>query len=496
MVFVLYLQSILKEREALVIDLYLTMLLNNLFAKTITAILCLFCCTHAFSIDLPILNIHFNGTLNGNSYCYGRMSLNEGNSTVNLPAKFKSRGATASEFSMKPSMTIKLRDENDNEIDTTLLGIRCCSSWILDAMAIDRINMRNRVCMDVWNDMYKLPYNTDFNYRSGTCGKYVEVYINDTYKGIYCLSDRVNRKLLNLKKASVKDGEVTIKGVLYKHGTMDYPDQNTPGYFCDSTVYIPAWHDAWKLTEPDDYAGKKAWQPLVEYYNNNNWNYIETHFDYDNILHYTLFVMALGISDNWGNKNQYWSIRNITKSDWTFLITPWDLDTSLGGHYKGNYYDGNYEKEFTPKSMLNNATSPFSWFLKYGNMKEDLKDLWINYRETVFSIDSIAKRLYYYCDLLENSGAWQRQFSYWQSKKYTPLMVKDLRREVQLVAEWYQNKFQQLDDFFDIDPTHVSVESNERANKGNILIYNTNGEVVSPQYKGIYIYQGKKFLRK
>jgi len=40
--------------------------------------------------------------------------------------------------------------------------MRQASSWILDAMAIDRIKMRNRVCFDLWNEFSSLPYSTDY----------------------------------------------------------------------------------------------------------------------------------------------------------------------------------------------------------------------------------------------------------------------------------------------------------------------------------------------
>ena len=82
-------------------------------------------------------------------------------------------------------------------------------------MAIDRICMRNRIGMDIWNEFSKLPYETDYGQRSGTVGQFVELYLNGEYKGIYCMSDEINRKLLGLKKYKNN----TIQGILYKSGT-------------------------------------------------------------------------------------------------------------------------------------------------------------------------------------------------------------------------------------------------------------------------------------
>ena len=168
--------------------------------------------------QLPVLRVSFKGSLvSSNEYLQGSMSLTDTDgSVIDLPAKFKSRGATAKQYTMKPSFNMKLRDADGTEIDSTLCGLRSASSWILDAMAVDRICMRNRVAFDIWNEFSKLPYETQFDSRNGTVGKFVEVYINNKYYGIYCLTDRINRKLLDLKKPQVEED-----GMKYCNGKED-----------------------------------------------------------------------------------------------------------------------------------------------------------------------------------------------------------------------------------------------------------------------------------
>lgn len=169
---------------------------------------------------LPVLKVTFDGAFNAKmDYLPGFMELTDADGkVVNLPAKFKTRGATAKHYLMKPSFNMKLRnDDYTAQQDSALLGMRSCSSWILDAMAIDCIGMRNRVCFDIWNQFSRLPYDTQFDGRNGTEGRFVEVYINNEYKGIYCLNDRINRKLLNLKKVKENpDNTFQVRGVLYK----------------------------------------------------------------------------------------------------------------------------------------------------------------------------------------------------------------------------------------------------------------------------------------
>ncbi len=177
---------------------------NLLHRMMMFFIFCVLTASSAISKNLPILKVNLTGNVPiQDDYKKGTLQLTDANGKiVKLNAKFKLRGATSRHFDMKPSFTMKLQNSDySKELDSTLLNIRSCSSWILDAMAIDRICMRNRVCFDIWNDFSPLPYSTDFNGRSGTKGEFVEVYINDSYTGIYCLSDKINRKLLDLKKA-------------------------------------------------------------------------------------------------------------------------------------------------------------------------------------------------------------------------------------------------------------------------------------------------------
>ena len=144
-----------------------------------------FCLIALFSMhaaeSMPVLKVTFPASnLVYDYYIQGEMTLEDTDGTIiQLPAKFKTRGATALQYTMKPSFNMKLESEDGEELDTDLLGIRKASSWILDAMAIDRICMRNRVCFDIWNEFAPLPYKTDFDSRNGMKGKFVIVYIND-----------------------------------------------------------------------------------------------------------------------------------------------------------------------------------------------------------------------------------------------------------------------------------------------------------------------------
>lgn len=449
---------------------------------------------------LPVLKVFFPADfLVYEEYIQGSMTLEDTDGTVvELPAKFKTRGATALAYPMKPSFNMKLETEEGEELDRNLLGIRKASSFILDAMAIDRICMRNRVCFDIWNSYSRLPYETDFDSRNGTKGKFVIVYMNDQYKGIYCLSDKINRKLLDLKKPKEEsDGEVTIRGVLYKQGTTDIGNQETPGFFNDYMVYVAQWHDAWELKEPDQYPGIPAWQPLIDYYEHYGSNqYVEENFYEDNLIDYSLLIMALCITDNWGNKNKYFSMRNSQESGDAsrFIVTPWDLDTSLGGHYNGDYFDGNYSN-WTMAQIANSSQPPFSLCFVQNDVWEKMRSRWTELRKSSFSPEYVGALMQGYCRLFVESGAWQQQADFWDTKPEAPKYVRDLPAEIALIEEWYARRCEQMDAYFHVDEAGADRIISDSPDSAPV--YNMQGIRVDRNNlrKGeIYISNGKKFV--
>lgn len=79
---------------------------------------------------------------------------------------------------------MKLLDATGHKLDRTLLGLRSDNYWILDAMVVDPARMRNRVGMDLWNDMATPPYYaaSGRSVRTGVRGRLVEVFVNGAYQ--------------------------------------------------------------------------------------------------------------------------------------------------------------------------------------------------------------------------------------------------------------------------------------------------------------------------
>ena len=83
----------------------------------------------------------------------------------------------------KKTYTIELWDENLEDQSQALLGMGEEEDWILHAMVLDKTQFRVPLCFDLFREMGH--YSS--NYR------FVEVVINDEYRGVYILTEKIKR---------------------------------------------------------------------------------------------------------------------------------------------------------------------------------------------------------------------------------------------------------------------------------------------------------------
>ncbi|MBE6325475.1 MAG: hypothetical protein E7077_00215 [Bacteroidales bacterium] len=452
---------------------------------------------------MPIIDIRHEGKLTPGmlDYLWGETTITsmEEPGTVVLSSRYKTRGATASKYS-KHSLNIKLRNrDTDKEEDTTLLGLRSSSSWILDAMAIDRINMRNRVCFDLWNEFSKLPYDTKFGSRCGTVGKFVEVIENGKYMGIYCLTDRINRKLLDLKKPATDSltGEQSARGVLYKSTSWDYTGLNTHEINDYKEKYGDSRNSAfwcsWELAEPEDIPGEATWEPLESLYlNEGNIKYYKDNFYINNVCDYHLFILATQATDN-GNKNEFIAAQNIKKKGENkarMFFCPWDLDATLSGNYDGSQIGGEFVREI--KNARINKNHPFASLLKDEEYLNEMRTRWKDARTNVLSRKNLEEKMKNYSSEFINSGAWARESEAYGNDygKNGCAIVDDLNEEIEAICNWYDQQILRVDDFLGV--YHVGYKNIPSSKENADHIYDLFGRKLNEiPNNGIFIRDGK-----
>lgn len=455
--------------------------------------------------SLPLVNLVVDiATVNRNDYVQGEIEITDYQrrtdaevETVHYSCKLRYRGASASGYEKK-SFAVKLLDKAGEDLDANIFGIREENSWILDAMAVDRIRMRNRICFDVWNDMSTTPYETKYGNRNGTKGVFVEVFINGEYNGLYCMTDKIDRKLLNLKKAKADDkGNMTIKGLLYKGNAWnDCTDIYLLSYKMADTGK-DTWN-AWELQYPDDYPSINTWQPLMDLIdfcsdNTTDEEFVQSYQDYfyaDNLADYVVFTLASHVGDN-VYKNTFLSVVDISKGH-RYMITPWDMDMSLGGHWDGKYNEG-----LSQISQYNNR-APFNRLIGKGldGFVGKLTNTWTAHYTSLFSPESINQRLDAYASLFIESGAWEREVARWNGN---PVPLKEqLSEELEYVKNWYAKNYENLCTQFGTPPITEGITNISRP-KSCQGIYTLDGHQMDISdlhnlTKGIYIRNGRKII--
>lgn len=404
--------------------------------------------------------------------------------------RVKYRGSSSLSYDKK-SFAIKPTDESGDKTDVNIFGIREDDSWILDAMAIDRIRMRNRLCFDLWNEMSQTPYDTDYGNRNGTLGVFVELFINGNYHGLYCMTDKINRKLLGLKKADEEDdGSVTIKGVLYK-GDSWSDATNLLGYDKEAPVDGETWN-GWELQHPDDYPCAESWQPLMDFIDffQASGDFIAQnygdHLYTENLADYAILQFATNYRDC-NMKNTFLSTENINKGV-RFLITPWDMDTSLGGEFNGDRYDHMADVESILSSRLFDAITKAN----ADGIMDGIKAQWKQYAAGPLSIEGVCKRIDDYAEAFTKSGAWQREHDKWNGNP-VPL-TEDINDELQYVKDWYARNFNHVSEALGIETGITGIDATEDGQQAKTYTLDGTRLPDGAAYDGITIRGGKKYI--
>lgn len=203
-------------------------------------------------------------------------------------------------------------------------------------------------------------------------------------------------------------------------------------------------------------------------------------------LKYEKKSFAINIIDN-NVKNTHFSCPDINVNE-TYLITPWDLDCSLGGLYEGSHYE-----EYTKISEL---TSNYIYYQLYvynvDNFRESMKERWQELSLGIMSPNSFNSRLDAYAKRFKESGAWQREYDKWNNNP-VPL---DLDEELEYVKKWYVNNIAALNKVLGVIADDIPYVFQD-TDSYNIRMYNIDGKRImsNPTGRKIYIENGRKIIR-
>lgn len=316
------------------------------------------------------------------------------------------RGNSSMNYSKKRPYKFSLYKDGE-KLDVPLIGLRKDSDWILDSAYNDASRMRNRVCMDVWDDMCKLPWN--YTLSGAIDGDYVEVFVNGKYKGLYALNEKQDRKQLGLKKAN----EAHTVGAIFKTTVTFSENQFSPAGFhtlgkkLPGTDEVTKWYNVELEFPAQAYCSAATWDDFYDFtalvIQGDKETFAERINEYvylENIADYYLFNAAMNLTDNM-RKNMVFARYDDTDERFDgFFLVPWDMDASLGRAYSSN-------KNAAGKIAANKL------FTRLLNENADFRTLvytrWQTLKQNQLSTDAIMKHFETYYNEITLAGAAARE---------------------------------------------------------------------------------------
>jgi hypothetical protein len=348
---------------------------------------------------------------------------------ISSAIKINIRGATSRAYP-KSNYAVHLVDATGTDADAPLMGLRDDNSWILDAMYIDQARMRNRLSTDIWNSFNNVPYiASEPKAHNGTRGYMTEVFLNNKYVGIYCLTEKLDRKQLQVKKQT---------GNMYK--ANDWTNQTDFYSVSPFDNTLDTW-GGWELEYPE--LGDTPAPDWGYLYNITNFistssddefvSQVKNKVDINNMVDYFIFMNITEAFDN-QNKNTFFSFYDSHTAP-AFFYSIWDLDGSIGRN-AGGFYKANDILGAGNNNLLQRLIN-----LNPGNFKSLIKARWNSLKNSQLSKATITARIESYRKMLVGTNAFARERYRWAN------LTRDLDPEAAYMTSWYSDQYNLVDTY-------------------------------------------------
>lgn len=448
---------------------------------------------------LPIVRLH--GTFS-NEYSEGTADVimpdgSESQMDMRMKAKWRG-GMTNADGINKRNYHLKFINEKGKKQDRKFFGLRNDNSWLMDACNCDRSRIRNRAAMDLWSQYARKPYWYDQEPKAMTYtrGQFVEVFLNDEYVGIYCMSENIDRSQLKLKKYEETES-VVVHGQLWKTdsyvhtGFFNYSDyDNASEAWGGFEIKYPDLDDV----NPTDFSViHDAVRFVVDSSDEEYKQRFDEYFDFGSFVDYFVFIHVLWAIDNSAGKNVFWACYDRQTSR-KLAIVPWDLDCTVG-------QNPSFTDPHNIKTQPEVDDTMFYSNVFYRTFATGVHDFWgavkqryADVRAELFSTDNLLKHYHSYSDMLTKSGAYRRETQRWDKDSDIGGDKLDFEAEIAYMDDWLKRHLEFLD-----KKTFSLTGINEiiAPTKTPDAIYDLGGRRVKSDqqlHKGIYISNGKRLL--
>ena len=376
--------------------------------------------------NVPIIKITTNDEISRedtkSEFTY--INSNSKNNKVYSNAMIHIRGASSASFDKK-SYKLEMYDNKFMDEKATIISdFYYGSDFILDAVYRDPSKIRNLLSIQLWNDI-----SSDFtNVR--VYSEFVELFINNEYRGLYILTEPINRKKLGLDKSKNDNTSVLIKSNDWKivdnnKNFENISDANYMGleikYPNDSKYFQVIW--------------QKFIDKIYDYYSPDTevtYSVINNAFNLNNYIDLIIFNAFINNSDGNMVKNNYFYMEDLDSNE--IFIQPWDMEYSFGLEYLDDINKNLIKKVPSDSNeILTTFKHPHA-----ENINELLIDRYWSLRKNI-----ITEK--YFDDILDNylhelnKGVAKRDSKIWYEY--------DIEKEIEEVRIWIHKRIKYFDEY-------------------------------------------------
>ena len=318
-------------------------------------------------------------------------------------ATWHPRGNTALRYDKK-GYKVNLYNEDWTSEKLSLLGMRNDNDWILNAMYTDSSKVREKLAFDIWRIISESNHEVN---EGGSHIEYVEVFVEEEYRGLYGLSEPLDAKQLELDEDDILYKIVNEYYLLssYELEQLDYGKIDSTELIypkeMNRTMWKPLSDFLWVFVEED------VWQTggTTDHYYHTNLSNVADRQIFDQLIYHMDSRF----------KNEYYVVRT-NGDDYEMLLVPWDFNLSFGDCWIDGTVTNAYFSLERSAELFDNPKNNLWKYYDMHHAEEYYDYLQVRWKELQtlgLTEEELIDRASGYMDYLTASGALQRDTVKW-----------------------------------------------------------------------------------
>lgn len=409
---------------------------------------------------LPLVTINTNGTfIPDEPKVDAEVTLSEkGQMTFTGNIGIEIRGSSSQMFPKK-SYGFETRDVNNEDVDIPFLGFPEEEDWILYAPYSDKALVRNKLIFDLARDLGGYASRTEF----------IELNINDDYKGVYVLMEKIKRDAfrvdINKLKSDENTGEDVTGGYILKIDKTTGNDEPLGPQNSFTSPHAPVNGNVgqpivfqYEYPKPEDITTEQR-DYISEYvlgFENAlvSDDFTDPDVGYRSFIDVESFIDFFLLNEISNNVDGYRlsTFLHKDKNEKLKMGPIWDFNLAFGNaDYCGGGMTNVWAYRFNERCLSDFWQVPFWWerLLQDPSFVTQLKTRWTVLRGSTFSDGNIHGKIDGYTKILKDAGALETNFAKWNvlGTYVWPnnFIGSDYDEEIGYIKNWTDDRLSWLD---------------------------------------------------